>query len=364
MSEKLTDELKGRSVALVSGKGGSGKTIVAAMMMAVLADPNRVRTHRTTPVLIDGDLGTAGLSLYLGLELVKNTTRGLSNILTKPGAYEPSDFYKLLQPIAVEEEAYFLSAGDHRRYRNQLSPSETNQVFRRVIEGLEDPGRIIIVDCRGGIDSESLAMCQAVDDIILIVETDTTSYQASQYLVDILGENELSHKLRGFIINKAFEDPSTIIRSGTALFRTQYLGSIPFDFEAMRDFFSGRLPSSNSLFSTHVDYILSKAYPDIVPFPRGRILAPKEYSEIGLSNPDSLRGGIFVAAIIALIAVQAVLSHRPETLSIHSSSFVATLEIVSISLLGLFGSLNNTRKLIGRVISVYIKALSRALSKT
>lgn len=52
----------GRTIAIVSGKGGTGKTMFAANLGATLAKMGR------QTILIDMDTGLRNLDLYLGLE--------------------------------------------------------------------------------------------------------------------------------------------------------------------------------------------------------------------------------------------------------------------------------------------------------
>src|SRR5437016_12897223 len=62
-------------VAVVSGKGGSGKTLVATALMLAFAE-NKTRT-----LLIDGDLGTGGLTYYVGFHNISNISGGLTELL-------------------------------------------------------------------------------------------------------------------------------------------------------------------------------------------------------------------------------------------------------------------------------------------
>src|SRR5271169_909734 len=98
---------KPRSVAVVSGKGGSGKTMIAAVM-AELVD-----SVGGSSILVDADTGTAGLSFYLGLEQVRNTSVGVSNLLTLDDSETPL-MVDPLQPIRYLSRGRFLSAGDRR----------------------------------------------------------------------------------------------------------------------------------------------------------------------------------------------------------------------------------------------------------
>jgi septum site-determining protein MinD len=226
------------SIAVVSGKGGSGKTMIAAAMAEILS------AQGLPVILVDADTGTAGLTFYLGLEMVANTAVGVSNFLSDDSrASNERWLQKWLQPIKGFPDARFMSAGDRRM--RLANPAQLDFRIRDLMEALRSAISsvgFVIFDCRGGVDAESLAICHEVDEIILIAESDITSSQASRELTDILASAGVAEKLKGFIINKVFEDPARVARDGTALFRSQFLSAIPFEFEGMRDFFEGKVP--------------------------------------------------------------------------------------------------------------------------
>lgn len=65
----------GKSIAVVSGKGGSGKTMVAVALAQGVALAER------SCILIDADFATGGLTYYLTFRNFKNARIGLSDIL-------------------------------------------------------------------------------------------------------------------------------------------------------------------------------------------------------------------------------------------------------------------------------------------
>lgn len=212
------------------------------------------------------------MTFYLGLKLVENTGFGIADIVnrlhrssgvetnkTRTKRGDPADVQEMdrllnraIQPIKGFSKASFLPMGEPRRLYGAVEESEITKTLKLLLRNLLEKHQWIIVDCRGGIDQDSLEICKAVDDILLVVETDTTSFQATQYLVDVLSNHDLLHKLRGFFINKVFDNPNYIARTGTSVFRTQYLSSIPFDLEATRNFLVGDVPLRNSLFGIHL----------------------------------------------------------------------------------------------------------------
>ncbi|WP_305418184.1 nucleotide-binding protein [Photobacterium leiognathi] len=64
-----------KTIAIVSGKGGSGKTMLTATIAKILD------ISGSSVLLIDADFGTAGLTYYLGLNEVNNISVGLANLI-------------------------------------------------------------------------------------------------------------------------------------------------------------------------------------------------------------------------------------------------------------------------------------------
>jgi septum site-determining protein MinD len=383
-----------RSVAVISGKGGSGKTMVAAVIGELLSF-----NHQT--IIVDADTGTGGMTYYLALKLVQNTRVGLSNVAValekphppakpspeaaKPGPEGSDSFLVLrnLQPILSREnrenvesqsfdsgrfgafeDAQFFGVGDHRLLLRAISEDKFPSILKHVVRTLQaETQSWIVVDCRGGIDRESVAVCQEVDDILLVVEPDTTSFQATQHVVDTLSENDLARKIRGFIVNKVIDDPTVVARNGTSVFGAQYLSSIPFDFEATRAFLVGEVPRTKSVFGIHIWQAMYRAYPDDVPSPPGRPWDPEDFRKVGLMNIESVRGGIVVAGLILLLGITLIFASvfLPSGL-VFLQSMTGIYVLIGLLILGLIGSIEPTRRAVGKAMEFYMRAADRLLS--
>ena len=348
------------SIAIVSGKGGSGKTMIAALMARIFSKNGILTT------LVDGDVGTGGLTYYLGLKKVENISLGLSNLLFLNSKNESDRFLKSkkwLQKVKDEDGFNFVGIGDHRRLFRDYQKIDFSEAMKSFFESYNNHlSELIIVDCRGGIDPDSLDICKAVDEVIIVVETDTTSYQATQHLVDVLYENEIAHKMKGFIVNKAFDDPSSIARNGTASFRTQYLGAIPFDLAATRKFLIGEFPSLESTFGNQLWLSLKKAYGERINAPLRRPLEFSEFKEITLTNVDSQRGGLIlssVALMVLLLFLFGLITSKSNILKTLTSD----IGVLSILMLALAASLEPIRKGIGRGFSLYIDFLKKIIDR-
>lgn len=355
-----------RSIAVVSGKGGSGKTMIATAMAQVFV------SFGLSVALIDADTGTAGMTYYLGLKQVRNIRGGLYSImkdLASSSTHKDPVSKNSLEDVVsgylqdvtdlsrTQANVGFLPIGDHRRLsRDERSdPDNTAHLYtiaiNQAIGELSELSEYVIVDCRGGVDRESLEVCAAVNDILLIAESDTTSFQASRHLVEVLSDAQLDHKLRGFIVNKAFEDPTSIARNGTSMFGAQYLGSVPFDFEATRAFLIGNIPRPGSIFATHVQDALSRAYPLNVMKPDSKIWTADDYNALGLpANEDSARGGY--AATLLLVSAGAVflINDLLPTPIFRTQGQFNTIAIAILVVLGLCAGIEPIRRIFGRLI--------------
>jgi MinD-like ATPase involved in chromosome partitioning or flagellar assembly len=346
----------GISVAIVSGKGGSGKTVIAAEVAGLMS------RQGLSVILMDADTGTGGLSYYLGLKYVRNIVEGFSTyVLASLGEGVVSEngrnlkaLTQLVQDTNGPETSFrFLAIGDHRRLSREFGgqgefAQKLESLLRNAVKNLAKSSDFLVVDCRGGIDSDSLAVCGAVDGIIMVVEADPTSFQASQHLVDVLADNDLSHKLHGFIINKAIEDPAAVARTAGRALRTQYLGAIPFDLEAARSFITSELPEPSSIFGIHVRDALSRAYPKLVdPPPESRVWKPSDYSNFNVLAPDSTRAGLFLSLLFFALGML-LIAYGILGILAGKVAYVAT--IGAMAAFGAVAESESFRQLLGRLL--------------
>lgn len=349
------NELK-RKIAVVSGKGGSGKTMIAAMIARVFDIIGE------STLIIDTDIATGGMTYYLSLKTVKNVSIGLSTLISNKWLNNRNNDSKLpkglIQPLRGFKQSYFIGVGDTRKlYRSDIDLFE-------IINKISDYSSLqtdkIIIDCRGGIDEESISVCKSVDDIILVVESDTTSFQSTQHLVEILSDNGLSYKIIGFIINKVFDDPSSIARNGTSVFKSQYLYSIPFDISATKQFLIGEVPKAHSLFGIHVWAALNKAY-EHIPEPPGRPWSFKQFSEASITGNESAIGGTVISSLILICSGLLFFDLCIANKCFFNTSIKLTVMLVILTILGFLGSLEPFRRIIGVIVKGYVHIIKRII---
>lgn len=340
-------------IAIVSGKGGSGKTMLAAMLAKLFDSPKR----RT--LLVDADFGTGGLTYYMGLNEVSNISVGLTSLMTNDNFFDDENSCVMLQQrIKSFKNTWFVGIGDHRRYLKSKHIRDESHFFplKKFLTVVKSSFDVIIIDCRGGIDEESLAVCSAADHILIVAETDTTSFQSTQHLVDVLYDNDLSQKLTGFFINKVFDDPSTIARSGTSSFRTQYLSAIPFDLDATRSFLVGDIPSTQSYFGRQLWHGAYKCFPLLIEHPAGSRLRFTDFNGLAIRDKDSLIGGMlmsFLGVGLGMLLIEKLLRFCGDS-NVIQMSFM--LIIVSA-----MAGIEPARRIVGRALSIYFRFISRSL---
>ena len=156
----------GTIVAVLSGKGGVGKTTVSASLAGAIAE------RGAKVLLTDGDLGLRDLDLVVGKE---------DEVL-----YDAVDLW---QGNCTEEEA-ILKLADNLDF---LPASQTNvwedlgrKGYRRMIKDLADVYDYVVVDAPAGIGRGTQLIAQTAHRMIVVTEPVRTSMRNAERLMRIL----------------------------------------------------------------------------------------------------------------------------------------------------------------------------------
>lgn len=337
-----------RSIAIVSGKGGSGKTLVAAALaQSAAAEGQRV-------VLIDADLGTGGLTYYLGFSAFERAREGFTEYLLGGGRALPK-VAKAKAEVSISDPAMkrvgLIPIGEHRNLDGKAK-GVNSDIILTLNERLKTEYDLAIYDCRGGLDEDSISVCRSTHEILMVVETDAASIQASQYLSGKLYEAGFGGKISGFILNKVMDDPTSLAKAGTSFFKAEYLGAIPFDIDTTRDFIKGNLPSSGSIFYRAIAAAVLPILGIKGVVSKYRSLRANEFSKLTLKDSDEFEGGIFLAvfATYGVIIFGIIVFWMRKSLD--------QFEQFSVSLAGLlfvFAALSPPlKRSLGRLMSGYV----------
>lgn len=210
------------SLAITSGKGGVGKTQLAANLAVAFAQ------RGLKILLLDADLGLAGLDLALGV----TPTHTLNDVLD--GSLKPED-------IIVEGPCglRLLPACPGRYEMANLAPSERDMLTNAIDECAASYD-VLLTDTGAGINSNSVSFASSADEVILVATPDPTSMRDAYAMAKVLTKRAGVENLR-FVANQVSSEAqaaelhstlSNLIRRFLPIELT-YLGCVPRD-EAVR----------------------------------------------------------------------------------------------------------------------------------
>lgn len=172
----------GRTIAIVSGKGGTGKTMFAANLGATLAKMGR------QTILIDMDTGLRNLDLYLGLE--------------NKVVYDVNDvMYGLcrIRQAVIKDKTFpglsFMAASP-RRDEGYLTPLHVKVLCEKLAEKYD----YVILDAAAGVDDGLDMVLGGADEAIIVMNPEISSKRDSELVTEILRSKGMQNIY--YIINK------------------------------------------------------------------------------------------------------------------------------------------------------------------
>jgi len=137
-----------RKIAIVSGKGGVGKTLVALNLTTALKEFGR------DVILVDGDLRNANIGVYLGALNLPFTL------------HDALKYKKHITEIVYRHGSGLKIIPGSISFENSVEVEPDR--LKEVIDGLEGKCEAVIIDSPAGISEESLAAIDAADELILV----------------------------------------------------------------------------------------------------------------------------------------------------------------------------------------------------
>jgi flagellar biosynthesis protein FlhG len=157
-----------RSLVVASGKGGVGKSNLAANLAVALGEQG------ARVLLVDADLSQANLDLLLGvhprfdLQHVLNGEKSIEEILV-PG---PSGVTLVPASSGVPELA---DLDDYRR-----------EVMLRALSHLESDYDLMLIDTASGVSRQATSFCLAADDVVVVTTPEMPAFSDAYGLVKLL----------------------------------------------------------------------------------------------------------------------------------------------------------------------------------
>lgn len=270
---KVSDDV--RIISIQSGKGGTGKTLIAASIGFLLAHCG----HRT--LLIDTDLITRGLSFFLMGDEPYRAKYGLSDYLTDDSPISDQNLINIRSPFC-NSNLYFLPSSSKLQSHaiDKYPYKDFQKILSNRLNYLYDVAfnryqfKYIICDTPGGSSPISHTVANTVKGYVIITEADKTSWDVTELLINGIIQygsnnnnietNKIGEPARlGFVLNKNTLPEKEIVSFLKQRFLCRDLAVIPLDIEAVRCFQNDEIPVEkeiNSIFSDKIFDIVDKLY--------------------------------------------------------------------------------------------------------
>jgi CO dehydrogenase maturation factor len=189
----------------VSGKGGTGKTTIAALIINFL-----LKKHLTPILAIDAD-PNANLGEVLGVEFENTIGKVLGEFLKEKeklpiGVIKESFINSKLYEILVEEEGFDLLVMGHGE--GPQCYCYPNMIIRDCIDKLSSNYRYIVIDNEAGLEHISRRTDGNLDILLLISDPTIKGIKTCAKLKNLAANIGLKIKRNYLIINRVIEEGS------------------------------------------------------------------------------------------------------------------------------------------------------------
>jgi len=232
----------------LAGKGGTGKTTVAAMVIRYLIE------ERNGAVLaIDAD-PSSNLNMVLGLELEQTVGDIREDLLTEvqstmgagalagglPSGMSKNDYFDYhIRMATVEGDGVDLIAMG--RPEGQGCYCAANSVMRTVMDRISVNYSYVVMDNEAGLEHLSRRTTRDVDILLIVSDPTQRGIVAAQRVAELVDEMDISVKQRYLVVNRfpGAELPPPLQEAMRAV-KAEFLGVVPYDATMAEFEFTGR----------------------------------------------------------------------------------------------------------------------------
>ncbi|MBN1288697.1 MAG: AAA family ATPase [Actinobacteria bacterium] len=190
------------TVIAVSGKGGTGKTTLSALIIKYLIDNN------LKPVLaVDAD-SNSNLDMALGVEItstVGSLREGMSRDIQQqklPAGMSKQDILEMQVEQALVESGDFdlLSMG---RGEGPGCYCAINNMLRVLLDGMQEHYRFVVIDNEAGMEHLSRRTTRSVDHMFIVSDPSRRGLETAKRIDELGGEMELETGRSYLVVSRA-----------------------------------------------------------------------------------------------------------------------------------------------------------------
>jgi septum site-determining protein MinD len=227
----------GRVIAIISGKGGVGKTTTAINLGAALNKLNQ------EVIVVDVNLNTPNIGIHLGAPIVPVTLnhvlKGKANI--EDAIYEHSSGTKIVpSSLSVKEITNF-----------------NTKKIPIIVKKLKEMADFVILDSAAGFSEEAMATLEAGEEILVVTNPEMPS--VTDALKAIKVAKEMGKEIKGIVVTRhRNENYEMSLASIKAMLESPIIGVIPEDSAVKK-----ALNKRDAVVHTHPKSHAARKYTDI-----------------------------------------------------------------------------------------------------
>ncbi|MCX6675279.1 MAG: AAA family ATPase, partial [Methanothrix sp.] len=215
-------------VIAVTGKGGTGKTAVTAMLVRYLVKTSE-KKYRMLVIDADADANLAD-ALGVSAEKTIGDMREFmqqSRYSTPPDTDKQALFESKLFEILLEEDGFDLLV--------MGKPEGTgcycfvNNLLRGIMDKTTANYDLVIIDTPAGLEHFSRKTIPDLDDLIVVTDESRRGLTTGERIRDLAGEIELKYKNLYVVVNKVTAGRKEKVLENALSLGLKVIGTIPYD---------------------------------------------------------------------------------------------------------------------------------------
>ncbi|MEM2933904.1 MAG: AAA family ATPase [Methanocellales archaeon] len=213
-------------IIAVTGKGGTGKTAVSALLLRYLIKKNNARI-----LAVDAD-ADSNLPEALGANNGK-TIGDVKEVFLRgrldlpPGVDKRVRFEGMVHEVLRENEKYDLIVMGRPEGPNCYC--YTNDMLRAILDKIVNNYNYVVIDTAAGLEHFSRRLIQHIDILIVVTDTSKHGLTTAQRIKKIAEEVNIRINKMFILANKVDEGQAITIAQYAKHLSLEVIGAIPFD---------------------------------------------------------------------------------------------------------------------------------------